>query len=505
MLSFNIVLIVLLCNTIISLFFNKKTELYCGLVGFSGKQNYNADKIGTLFLHNYLERGKDATGVYTPKTGLVKDNDPLFSFVKRHGEKVLRDKLLIGHVRAKTVGFNSKDNAHPFVYNDIVLAHNGTLNDWKDLAKEMGLNPRDYEVDSQILAASLSKHLNPYVFQQMDGAAAVLFTDKQYPDVLHVYRNSDRPLFKGDIEGNMYISSIKDSLEMIGCKNVNDFLTEKLYTIVDGKVEDIHVVKQRNVTIWNNKNNSNSSYTSGVAEDHLNKWVLCDSSYETEKYNISKDKFYFCTEVKDIDLKIKNDKNQTIFVPRHKFSFNYGRTFPYDKRYVVTTDLTWTDGKRKGKTACTKGDVCKLLGVTSEKGNHELYVELIRTGEKITIDHIFCRQFNPDAESIIADNIVNTETKEILDKNKIKENKEKEDDKEIVYKDDSFATMDTLYFISAESSIDEIFKLIKENKQMSKDKKHIVYDNLALIKDNLVVVDSELQSGNFEEEKGGCS
>ena len=89
----------------------------------------------------------------------------------------------------------------------------------------------------------------------------------------------------------MYISSIKDSLEMIGCKNVNDFLTEKLYTIVDGKVEDIHVVKQRNVTIWNNKNNSNSSYTSGVAEDHLNKWVLCDSSYETEKYNISKDKF----------------------------------------------------------------------------------------------------------------------------------------------------------------------------------------------------------------------
>ena len=50
----------------------KTNRLYCGLIGFSGKTNFDKEKINLLMLWNSFERGKDATGIYTPKNGLVK-------------------------------------------------------------------------------------------------------------------------------------------------------------------------------------------------------------------------------------------------------------------------------------------------------------------------------------------------------------------------------------------------------------------------------------------------
>lgn len=207
----------------------------CGLIGFSGKTNFNKEKINLLMLWNSFERGKDATGIYTPKNGLIK-------FAKQATDFLVdtpfeEDTLLIAHVRAKTIGVNTDKNAHPFNEDNVVLAHNGTLKNHFDLLRKYSLEWNKYDVDSHIICGVMAKEKNFKVLTEIDGAAAMLMHDKDNPKIMYVFRNGERDLFKGYCDGNLYISSIKKSLELIGCINIKEFKENYLYTIVDGLIQ----------------------------------------------------------------------------------------------------------------------------------------------------------------------------------------------------------------------------------------------------------------------------
>lgn len=232
----NILLLIAIWNMMMSIVNKQKTNrLYCGLIGFSGKTNFDKEKINLLMLWNSFERGKDATGIYTPKNGLVK-------FAKLATEFLVNtpfeeDTLLIAHVRAKTVGTNTDKNAHPFNEDNVVLAHNGTLKNHYDLLRKYKLEWNKYDVDSHVICGIMAQEKNFKVLTEIEGAAAMLMHDKDNPKIMYVFRNGDRDLFKGYCDGNLYISSIKNSLELIGCKNVKEFKENYLYTIVDGLIQ----------------------------------------------------------------------------------------------------------------------------------------------------------------------------------------------------------------------------------------------------------------------------
>lgn len=232
----------------LGVFINKKKRnvLGCGLVGFSGKSNYNIDKIKFLMLWNSIERGKDATGIYTPTSGLMKDNEPASKFFQqKEMDQLVPDNQLIAHVRAKTVGANLARCAHPFDYDNIVLAHNGTLIDFMSLAKQYGLEYKDYEVDSQILAYGVNRafgegvtidNLNIETLTEYKGAAAILMYSKKL-DSIFLFKDKERPLCFGyDEEGNMYISSLSDPLRALGLKDILSFADNTLYCIEKGKI-----------------------------------------------------------------------------------------------------------------------------------------------------------------------------------------------------------------------------------------------------------------------------
>jgi len=141
----------------------------CGLTGFSGKKKFNKDKVKSLMLWNSLERGKDSTGIYTPLNGLLKEADEAYKFLIK--TKFEEDRLFIGHVRASTVGAKSKENAHPFMEENIILAHNGTLTNHWALCHKYKLSMQDYNVDSHVIAAILGKEKNFNVIKEIDGAA----------------------------------------------------------------------------------------------------------------------------------------------------------------------------------------------------------------------------------------------------------------------------------------------------------------------------------------------
>jgi len=214
----------------------------CGIIGFSGKNKFNKDKIIQLIMWNTFERGLDATGVYSPKNGLIKTTDNGFDFVQ--SQNILEDDIFMAHVRAATVGDKAKaENAHPFRYHGVTLLHNGTLKNHHDLIYKNEFKYADFSVDSQVIAAVIGKDQNFNVISEIDGPAALLIHHDKTPNIIYAFRNSDRPLFRGMIGDDMYISSIKDSLKLIGCTKIKDFKENYLYAIKDGKIIDYRAIK----------------------------------------------------------------------------------------------------------------------------------------------------------------------------------------------------------------------------------------------------------------------
>lgn len=216
----------------------------CGILGYSGKKNYNFNKIQTLALCNSYERGGDATGFYTPTTGIIKDVYKAHDFINKGlSDKLKPDNIIIGHLRKTSVGQNTSYNAHPFENNGVIVCHNGTLRNYINLALDNGIKGVDYNTDSQVLAKVIAKNLEEQensddildIFYEYEGSAAVLYYDSN-TDTMYAYRDNERPLYYGVVSGGLYISSLSYPLEIIGCKSIKQFSENILYTIKEGKI-----------------------------------------------------------------------------------------------------------------------------------------------------------------------------------------------------------------------------------------------------------------------------
>ena len=98
----------------------------CGQLGYSGTKPFDFEKIKLLILWNSLERGEDATGLYSPLNGHRKSLLKGSTVVSNDEFKLIPDTILMAHVRAKTIGLNTIENTHPFKRGDWYLQHNGT-------------------------------------------------------------------------------------------------------------------------------------------------------------------------------------------------------------------------------------------------------------------------------------------------------------------------------------------------------------------------------------------
>lgn len=247
----HLVLLLAIFNYLLALLFkNKNNILYCGIIGFSGPSNIKFDikKLQVLFFINSLLRGRDTVGYYTPTNGIRKIDKEYADVVEEPNniiDTILPDNVLIGHVRAKTIGANILKNAHPWEYENIIGLHNGTLKDYiipdYSIGKKYGISYSDYDVDSQVLLQALDKNFKTFTenllpaLEEYEGAAALLLYNKERGTVFACH-DKERPLFYGYIGKSMYISSLKHPLEIIGCKNVESFEVNYMHEIKNGKI-----------------------------------------------------------------------------------------------------------------------------------------------------------------------------------------------------------------------------------------------------------------------------
>ena len=230
---------------------------------------------------NSLERGEDSTGIYSPKNGLKKCLLKGSEFVVSPDYNIQLDNVFMAHVRSSTVGLATNvKNAHPFVRGNWILQHNGTLKNHWALARKYDLKYADYDVDSDILAGSIEKTNNFEPLGEIDGGAAVIIQNTERPNKLYVFRNNDRPLFYGMFEEGMYISSIKESLELIHCKDIKEFDKDFLYTIQNGSIikKPILIVNTPVITTTNSSISNKFSLSDYEKNRLVGAWLRASQS-----------------------------------------------------------------------------------------------------------------------------------------------------------------------------------------------------------------------------------
>jgi hypothetical protein len=153
-----------------------------------------------LLLFDFF-RGMDSTGLAAIRnnnqTVISKvDSNPIVLFDMKCFEKSLNfynSKGFIGHNRAATIGGVTIANAHPFKFEHITGAHNGTLDkeSYKYLEDILG---GDYGSDSMALFAAIAEYGVEHVIPDIEGAWALTWYDAK-KDTFNVLKNDQRPLY----------------------------------------------------------------------------------------------------------------------------------------------------------------------------------------------------------------------------------------------------------------------------------------------------------------------
>lgn len=203
----------------------------CGHVGIAGKLESKDEKcMKRLLIQDYF-RGPDSTGF----AALRLDGSHKIAKISSHPIDLFQMKsftdalqgytssVFLGHNRYATKGLVNTYNAHPYEFDHIVGAHNGTLDksSWDSLHK---LLETEYPVDSMAIIASIAKFGIEETVKHLQGAWALVWFDKT-EGTLNFLRNSERTFwvaYSEDMKKVFWASEhpmIKASLDMADSVN----------------------------------------------------------------------------------------------------------------------------------------------------------------------------------------------------------------------------------------------------------------------------------------------
>lgn len=168
----------------------------CGLVGAMGPTTLKHENAFKTLLILDSVRGIDSTGVaVVDGAGNVKlaktVGNPFELFDRVSFTDAMRglNKVFIGHNRYATQGKVNKANAHPFEFDGLVGAHNGTLKN-KHILKDHN----SFAVDSENLYYHIDEEGLKSAIDNLSGAWALTWYNKDN-DTMNFLRNEERPLF----------------------------------------------------------------------------------------------------------------------------------------------------------------------------------------------------------------------------------------------------------------------------------------------------------------------
>lgn len=194
-------------------------------------------------------RGEDSTGVFVSrrfkdaqgKTSKVfKSLGTPWDFARTFaGENVFTVGMecIIGHNRAATKGVISVNNAHPFMYDNIVGVHNGTVYNHQTLE-----DGKDFNSDSAAIFHHMDKHGHRDTVKRLDGAFCLVWWNKA-DRTINLVRNNQRTMYYAMTENSktLFWSSDGDFLAL-ALKKFN-IKVKKIELLPEGQFHSIEIPK----------------------------------------------------------------------------------------------------------------------------------------------------------------------------------------------------------------------------------------------------------------------
>lgn len=218
----------------------------CGHVGIAGKLEFKDEAtMKRLLLVDYL-RGPDSTGFAALRNNgdmkLVKlASHPIDLFDMKKFVDALsgyNSSVFLGHNRLATKGVINNYNAHPYEFDHIIGAHNGTLekSSWDALEAALG---EKYEVDSMAIIAAIAKLGIEATVPLLQGAWALVWINRE-DGTLNFLRNKERPFW----------FAYTKTFDRIFWASEWQTLAAAIDLAATGKDYDIHTEAEKGARFW---------------------------------------------------------------------------------------------------------------------------------------------------------------------------------------------------------------------------------------------------------------
>jgi len=190
----------------------------CGIVGYVGTQRCAPILMDGLRRLEY--RGYDSAGVAIIENGglkVVRSVGKLLNLDEKLRGVELTGTVGAGHTRWATHGRPSEENAHPHAAGDVVVVHNGIIENYLALRSELAAAGQRFEseTDTEVIPHLIYRYLGEgcglveavrRALKRLHGSYAVVVVSAREPDLLVAARRAS-PLVAGLGEGENFVAS----------------------------------------------------------------------------------------------------------------------------------------------------------------------------------------------------------------------------------------------------------------------------------------------------------
>ena len=343
----------------------------CGIVGYAGRKNVIKNIMTGLKSLEY--RGYDSAGIAYIENGEI-------TILKKAGPIKNLDKVLnydsaaslgISHTRWATHGGANDTNAHPHKQGKITLVHNGIIENYDVLKKE--LEEKNYifksETDTEVAAAYIDYLYNSEkemvkvlskITDIFKGSYAFNIINEDEPDTIYGIRK-DSPLIVGVSEdnGNMLASDIPAILHV-----TNKYVVLNKYDIVVLKENSIKYYDKNGTPITKEVKTYDGDVDT-ISKNGYEHFMLKEINEEAEVVKKILNTYTENNQVKDI-YNIRKYKNIDIVAcGSASFAGQVGKYY-IEKFANIKTDVYYASEYRYQKNFFTKDTLVILISQSGE-------------------------------------------------------------------------------------------------------------------------------------------
>lgn len=383
----------------------------CGIVGYAGKTNVIKNIMTGLKSLEY--RGYDSSGIaYLDKNNNIK-------IYKKVGQIKNLDQILnyedeaslgISHTRWATHGGVTDTNAHPHNQGKITLVHNGIIENYEELKKELEKEGYNFKssTDSEVAAALIDKlykenkdMLKTLVIlkDKLKGSYAFNIINSDIPNKIYGIRK-DVPLIVGvSNHGNMFASDIPAILHV-----TNKYIVLNNNEIVELEQDNIKYYNSEGKEITKEVKEYAGTIDS-ISKNGYDHFMLKEINEESEVVKNILNLYIKNNKIKDI-YNIKKYKNIDIVAcGSASFAGQIGKYY-IEKYANIKTDVYYASEYRYQKNFFTKDTLVILISQSGETADTLAALKLAKENSINTLAIVNRRDSSIARE---ADSVIYTE------------------------------------------------------------------------------------------------